>query len=181
VLRMTRCVFSCRIMSRGTRGALGSSSSSWSPDASNDPGTATPLSSKSAQGLGTLIFRVPTPLSFHPASLESRANSLARNCSRVASPDSPSSIWTRKRIRVDSTPGELWPLTGWTLTFRYFRFLLLIRGRLFTLFIRIGICVTPLVFAALILITFWSAKGSGRLANWSTRLTRSSETRELRS
>lgn len=93
VLRMTRCVFSCLIMSRGTRGTLDSSSSSSSnPEASNDPGIGTPFSSKLAQDLGTLILSVPTPRSFHPASFESRANSLARICRRVASPDSPSSI-----------------------------------------------------------------------------------------
>jgi hypothetical protein len=92
-LRITRCVFSCLMMSRGTRGPLNaSSSSSSSPEASNDPGIGTPFSSKLAQGLGTLTLSVPTPRSFQPASFESSANSLARNCSRVASPDSPSSI-----------------------------------------------------------------------------------------
>ena len=91
VLRMTRWVFSWRMMRRATRGAFGSSSSSSSPDASNDPGIGIPFSSKLAHDFGTLTLSVPTPRSFHPASLESKAKSLARSCNKVASPDSPSS------------------------------------------------------------------------------------------
>lgn len=69
VLRITRCVFSWRMINR----AAGTLSSSLREEKSRVSGRGMPLSDISMQDLFTLTLRVPTPLSFQPTSLDSTA------------------------------------------------------------------------------------------------------------